>query len=255
MAQKIHELLAVKDSLVAQGETCRTDLINNLFAKKQHHFTERLVTFKPLDENQKDKVEEQLSLQTTVPKELEWISAKLAAAMDIAHAIEVGNTQAKADVVLEDGTVLLKDVPTCTLLQLEKRMDEVRQLATAIPTLDPAKGFKPDADRGEGVYKAVEVEKPRTEKKFDFVVMVNPTDKHPAQVKELMRDVPIGHVLQQEWSSMITVAEKGDILDRIETLTRAIKKARSRANEHQVDQSTNRIGDKLLKFAFYGKTK
>jgi hypothetical protein len=83
--------------------------------------------------------------------------------------------------------------------------------------------------------------------------MVPPTDKHPAQVKELMADKPIGVTVTQEWSSLITVAEKGDMLDRVEEMIRCVKKARSKANEVEVDVKMNTIGGAVLGYIFSGK--
>lgn len=248
---KLHELLAVESSLRTQAEATRADLINT-FEKKRTHFSEVVQTFKSNKEGEEPKVEARLGLQSTVTKELEWISDKIAKALDAAHQVDLANLEARADVVFEDGTILLKSVPATSLLQLEKRIKEIQTLVTAIPTLDPSKGFEPDPGRGEGIYRARDVEKDRTEKKFDFVVMVQPTDKHPAQVKELMLDKPIGTIQQQEWSSLVTVAQKGDMLDRAENLLRAVKKARSRANEVDIDQNQNRIGRTLLDFVFKG---
>src|SRR5439155_9146791 len=171
MATKLHELLAVKDSLRTQAEATRADLMET-FEKKRTHFSEKRVTFKSLTEGVEDKVESQLGLQTTVTKELIWIGEKIVKAIDIAHQVDQGNRIALADVVLEDGTVLLAQVPATTLLELEKRVKEVQDLIAKIPTLDPASGFEPDKERGAGIYKARDIEKPRTEKKFEFVVMV-----------------------------------------------------------------------------------
>lgn len=250
---KLHELLAVETNLRGQAEACRADL-RNTFEKKANHFKEAVVTFRSKTEGEPDKVEGQLGLQTTVRKELTWISEKLAKAMDAAHHIDMANTLAKSDVVLEDGTVILKEIPATSLLQLEKRVKEVQELIAAIPTLDPSKGFEPDATRGDGIYRARDDERPRTAKQFSFVVMVPPTDKHPAQVKELMNDVLTGHTITQEWSSLLTVADKGDMLDRVESLMRAVKKARARANEMEIDVRENKIGAKLLDYVFSGKS-
>ena len=115
-----------------------------------------------------------------------------------------------------------------------------------------AKGFEPDPNEGEGVFKARDDERPRTEKQFKFVVMVPSTDKHPAQVKEYMEDVPVSAAITQEWSSLITVSAKGDMLDRVEGLLQAVKKARAKANEVEVDQRQNKIGSSVLNYVFNG---
>ena len=251
MSSKLHELLAVENEVRGQAETCRTDL-KNTFEKKTHHFTKRIITVKSKKDGVADKVESQLNLQTTVKQELKWITEKLAKSMDIGHQVDVANTEAKADVVLEDGTALLKSVPTTSLLRLGHRLEEVRDLVRTIGTLDPAKGFEPDPNEGDGVFKARDDERPRTEKQFRFIIMVPPTDKLPAQVKELMEDVPVSAAVTQEWSSLITVAAKGEMLDRVEGLLQAVKRARSKANEVEVDQRQNKIGDTVLNYVFSG---
>lgn len=244
---KLHELLAVESDLRSQAESCRTDL-KSTFEKKGHHFQKKVVTFKSNKEGVEDKVEGQLQLQTTVSKEMSWIGEKIGKALDAGHQIDVANTQAKSDVVMEDGSVLLKDMPATSLLRLEHRVIEIRDLIHTIPTLDPAKGFALDASEGDGIYRARDDARPRTEKQFDFIVMVPPTDKHPAQVKELVLDKSIGTLVTQEWSSLITVSQKGDMLDRVEELLRAVKKARARANELELDVRQNKIGTDVLKF-------
>ena len=249
---RLHELIAVKTSLRAQATKTVTDL-GNTFEKKRHHFTAKVKSFTPLGENAEAKVEEQLDLQTTVLKELRWVREYIVKAIDASHHVNLGNTEAFADIVLEDGTVIAAHVPAATLLELEGTVEEIRKFCDKIPTLDPAQGFRPAPDRGEGVYVAREVEKTRTSKQNKVIVLYPHTEKHPAQTQLVAEDVPIGTIREQEWSSMMTIADKGAILDRIEHLARAVKKARSRANESEVDTG-NKIGAALLDYAFSGVT-
>lgn len=227
---KLHELLSTEGNLKSQAESCRADL-QKTFQSKGHHFSKKIVTFKPLAEGAETKVESQLDLQTSVTKELAWIGEKLQKVINAGHAIDIGNTQAVADIVLDNGKTLLAGIPGTSLLRLERRITEIKELIKSIPTLDPAKGFELDIADGTGHYKAKDDTRPRTEKKFSYVVMVPATPEHPAQVKELMVDQPTGTLLTQEWSSLISVSDKGDMLDRVEELLRAVKRARSRANE------------------------
>lgn len=244
---KLHELLAVDSQLRSQAETCCADL-KNTFEKKTHHFEKKIVTFRSNADGVPDKVESQLALQTSVVAELQWISEKIAKSMDAGHRIDVANLTAHADVVLDDGTVLLKKVPATSLLRLEHRFLALRDLIGTIPTFDPAKGFEKDTTQATdgSVWKARDKETVRTEKKFESVIMAPATDKHQALVKELMVDRPIGTVITQEWSSLITVATKGDMLDRCEEMLRAVKKARSRAADIEMDAKGNAIADTLL---------
>lgn len=246
---KLHELLAIDSSCKSQSEKCRKDL-QATFTGKRHHFEEKLVTFTPLVEGAPSETREQSSIQTTVRKEIEWVNNILVKSLDASYAIDVANTHAKADIILEDDSVVMKAVPATSLLQMAKRVTEIRELIAAIPTLEPAKGFKPDATREPGIYVAREVTKNSTQKIEEFITASPATKEHPAQVAKVSRDVKTGTILEQAWSSMITPAMKSDLLDRAEMLGRAIAKARARANEQEIDTRTHKIGRTLLDYIF-----
>lgn len=223
----------------------------NTFEKKRHLFGRKIVTFKPLEEGKAEVTEEQSDIQSTIRKEMEWISGILAKDIDVGHQIDIANTLAKADVVLEDsGETLLKDVPATSLLQLEKRLKQVHEMLVSIPTLDPAKGFAPDTANEVGIYKAREVTKPRTKKATVPIVLFPATKEHPAQTQLVSEDVPTGTIQEQEWSALLTPALKGDLLERNEKLLRAVKRARSRANEIELDVVGHKIGKRLLEWVF-----
>ncbi len=246
---KLHELLAVAGHVQNQFSSKMTDLMNT-FEKKRGHFTQRRVTFKPVEEGAPEVTEEQFDLQTTIPRELDWLGEALVKALDIPYQVSYANTLAKADVVLEDGTVLLTGVPATALLDLEKRIQELRQFVASIPTLDPAKGFRLAPEMGEGVYESREDIRNRTKKTKQILVKYQATDKHPAQVDVYDADEIVGTLTTKEWSGLITTADKGKMLDRVEELSRAIKKARSRANEVDINLDTNKIGSKIVKYLF-----
>lgn len=246
---KLHELLAVEGNLENQANKCRTELAGT-FDKKKHHFGEKRITFTANTEGAQPVTEEQSDIQTTVQKEIAWIVGIVAKSIDASHHIDIANTQAVADVVTEDGATVLKGVPATSLLQLEKRLKEIHELIVAVPTLDPAKGFQPDPQREKGIFKAREVSKNRTKKHQRPLELSPATDKHPAQVQLITEDIPVGTILEQEWSSLITPAMKSDILDRCDILLRAVKRARARANELDLDVAGNKIGKTLLDFVF-----
>ena len=246
---KLHELLAVQGNLNGQANKKREDL-KVTFEKKRHLFEETRKTFTSNDELEKPQIEEQKDIQSTVISEIEWIKPSLAKSLDVAYQVDVANTEATADVVTEDDVILLKAVPATTLLQLEKRVAEWKNLIDSIPTLDPAKGFQQDEARGYGYYRARDVTKPRTKKVPEVITLAPPTHEHPAQVQLIQIDKPIGTILEQEWSSLITPAKKAELLDRAETLLRAVSKARAKANEHAIDVADKKIGTELLDFVF-----
>jgi hypothetical protein len=250
---KLHELVAANVSLQTQAQKLRLEL-QSTFDKKRHLFASTLATLTPLAEGSEVEVRAQSDIQSTVAKEIEWLmNTVLVKAIDSGFTIDHTNTLAKADIVLEDGTVFAKDVPATALLQLEHRLKEMSELIKTIPTLDPAKGFTLDKSAGEGIYKAREIVKPSTKKDQHPLVLVEATKEHPAQVQLVTEDVKVGVIREQEWSSLITPATKADLLERAENLFRVVRQARSRANDHQIDKEgvqTQKIGEKLLRHIF-----
>lgn len=244
---KLHELLAAEGTAKTQADKCRSDLLNT-FDKKRHLFGEKVVTFQPSADGAQAVTEEQSDLQSTVKTELRWIADIWSKALDAAFQIAESNMGARADVILDNGEVLMRDVPATALLELEKRAGEVHALVTAIPTLDPAKGFKPDPDRGEGIFRAREEVRTRTKKTVRPIVKYEATKEHPAQVDLIQEDIPIGQIRAQEWSGLITPADKADMLTRAEELRRALKTARARANE--APAATMKIGKSLFGYVF-----
>ena len=194
-------------------------------------------------------IEEQHELQTNVKKELKRLSEFLIRAVDVSHQINTGDRIAMADVVMDNGDILLKDVTALTLLELQKTLVTWRDVLATIPTLDPAKGFTVDTSQGEGVWKSRVITRPKTAKKNTPIELVKATDKFPAHAQLVVEDVPIGTVITQEWSTMITPSDKADLLSKCEELIRAVKKAKSKANNIDVDTSSaNRIGDVLWNY-------
>lgn len=236
MPTKLHEILAVSTALSNQSTKVSTDL-KETFAKKRHLFEQRRAVFTPNAENAAPVTEAQSDIQTSVVKELRWLSTYLTKSYDADFHIALANTTATADVILEDGTTLLAEVPATALLDLEKRLTEFRSVLETVGTLDPAKGFAPDNTFPEGTFKARPVVKTRTAKKARPMVKAEATKEHPAQVEVVIEDVPTGTIQEEEWSSLLTPAKKADLLEAVEALTRAVKAARSRANSSEVDTS------------------
>jgi len=244
---KLHEVLAAESVASGQADKCRTDLAIT-FDKKRHLFGEKVVVFRPNAEGEQERIEEQSSLQSTVPTELAWIGGIWAKALDLAYWVDLGNTTARADIVLSDATLIAKDVPATALLQLEKRAAEIHALVSAIPTLDPTKGFAPDPDRGKGVYRSRETRKERTKKDQQPIVLYPATPEHPAQTQLITRDVVTGSIVEREWSGLITPAQKATLIERAEELRQSIKKARARANDVVVPEQ--KIGGAMLDYVF-----
>lgn len=244
--KKLFEYIVSRDQLKGQLRTIAADL-RGTFEKKRHLFEERRKTFTSSAESAQSVVEEQQDIQSTVMNELRWYGSHWIKTVDTIRQIEEGNTLARADVILDDGTTLVTGLPATALLDLSNRADELLELLKSAPTLDPAKSFTVDTARGGGIYKARDVTKARTKKVEDIIVVVQPTKEHPAQIAKMVKDVEVGAILEQEWSGMITPATKAEILSRIEDVRRALKSALQRANATELPLEPV-VGAKLFSY-------
>jgi len=249
MAKKLFELLVVEGQFKSQANTTRTELKSS-FEKKRHLFEEKRKTFTSNEAGVEPTVEEQSDIQTSIKSELKWISEILSKAYDTSYQVAEGNTKARADVVLDDGTILLENVPATALLELEKRAGEIKDLVKSIPTLDPAKGFSIDPSKPEGTYRARDVVKARTKKSIEVITKAQATKEHPAQTEMINVDKVIGTILEQEWSSLITPAQKGLIIERAEELQRSCKSALHRANALELTLPLPTCGKKIFDYVF-----
>jgi hypothetical protein len=245
----LHQLLAVKERYKGQATKVWNDT-RALLTTKQHHFGETHSEFIPSVEGLARETLDAKSLQTTLTKELNWSTEHLVKAIDISYQVDVANVEAKATIEL-DGKILVKDVPATTLLGLEAYLAKVIDMIQIIPTLDPAKGFVPDPDHREpGVYKARELKRTKTLKRREVIILAPATDKHPQQQSLEVVDSPVGQIVEQEWSSLITPAKKSELFERAEEMLRAVKDARARANTVPVNTQDLKIGATLLDYIF-----
>jgi len=245
MSNKLHELLAVKGNLASQANAEITNLVS-LFEKQRHIFSESRVIFAPNQEGAKEVEESRSELTATVPGVLNGAAPSIAKSMDAEFQIAVTNCDAVADVVFEDGTPLMENVPATALLELEKELGVLQKLITVVPVFDSAKGFQPDKSR-ENVWVARENTKTRTKKSKRFVVAYDATKEHPAQIKEVDEDIPTGTIRELEWTGLVPPVQRAAMLSRCDALIRAVRAARSRANERVID-STRKVGKVVLDY-------
>ena len=72
------------------------------------------------------------------------------------------------------------------------------------------------------------------------------TKEHPAQVVEDVEEYNVGKYVKERWNGSLTSARKSEILGKLDTVGRAIKQARQRAN--CVDVPSVAIGQTLMDF-------
>lgn len=247
---KLHEILAVEGDLEGTAKKIVKEATET-FTKRAEHFRAGTRVLKMFDENRaNENTEETAPMATTVQKKLDYVAHHVSRFYDVMAAKDCTNTGARADLVI-DGEVLMKDAPATFLLGLENRLKQMRQMYECIPTLNPAQEWKLDPSRGEGVYKDVNGDKRhKTEKQVMSKIVAEATQQHKAQVEVWNADVPVGEVKVEGWSSTLSPYDKIQMLERLDTLIQAAKKARQRANCAPVTPVD--IGDKIFAY-LHGK--
>lgn len=233
---KLHEVLAVESGLQSTAKKTNEETIRTL-DKKDEHFVEITREVRHFaEEDQKLDTSETKSMVTTVFDKLIYNAGPNIRAMDAYLQKEATNQKAVADLVVGEQT-LATDVPATVLLGLETKLAELRAVYEAIPTLAPGPIWDLDMTvRATGVYKARNPDTNfRTRKVTRPVVMAPATEHHPAQVNAVTEDVPIAKITLWHKSSMITTADKSRLLERLDRLLRAVKRARQRANMAEVE--------------------
>lgn len=249
---KLHELLAVEQDRKATAERTRNQTVES-FRANQAHFNGMRRTFRPfmVDEDKGEvggeRLEGETRLVKTVHEELELAFRSVGKAMDIGLQIDEANTRARGDIEV-DGNLLAKDVPVTFLLQLEKRIGEIRALVKEAPTFDPVRTWSvdPGADK-KNVLRADPVLTVRKQRARKYKVMYEATKEHPAQIDVVEVDEPVGEIRTYDWTGMISPGRKATMLDHIDKLAAAVKAARSRANNIDADGNQS-IADKLLAY-------
>ena len=248
MAAKLHELLAVEQDLAGTFKNILEETATT-FTKKAAHFMAAHRTLRYYDE-EKERTEkapeEHQAMQTTVTDKLEYQQAHIIRYLDAVLQKEKTNQKAVADIVI-DSVTIAKDVPATFLLGLEAKLKRIREIYEKIPTLQPQIEWEPDPDKGEGVFKMKHPEETyKTEKVIVPQILYEATKEHPAQVEKISETKNVGKYTKQVWSGMMTSAQKSAVLGKVDKLTRAVKKARQRANSVEIDKV--QIGSALFDF-------
>lgn len=248
MAKKppqLHEALAVRPSLQNQSKKVLSGETQN-FKSKQHIFEGSVETFKPITEGEHDVQEKETVLTSTVTENLDYGLKAWIKSIECEHQVEKGNQSATSDVVC-DGITIFKDAPATFLLVLSKRLQEIRTLLDAVPTMDMKLGFAIDSTYNKAnVFKSLPITRKRTRKIEDVKVVVQATENFPAQTHLFTKDEETGTLETIHYAGKMTPSEKAARIDRVDRLIRSVDKARSTANRTEIE--TKPIAKLLFKF-------
>ena len=180
-------------------------------------------------------------VQQIATDSLKEAQALLTELFDVSAQRDFANCEAKADVMVE-GTTLLVGAPVTFLMFLEKQLNDVKSMITALPTLDPSESWV--FDEGSRLYKTAPRITNKTMKIQEPIVLYPATEKHPAQTQLVTTDKTVGNWEAIRLSGAVSSAKKKVLLGRVEKLIKAVKFAREEANMAQAPEL--HVGDKIF---------
>lgn len=229
---KLFQFIVTDDEVRGAANKIRSETIKVFNGRDLFNGVEKV--YQPKDTEGEQLEPTHKNVVTTVHNRLEYTMKYVGALLDFEATRDKTNCKAVADLVI-DGKTLAAQVPAVTLLSLEKRLAEVRAYYDAIPTLDLSKKWEKVKD-DEGKWQYGPIQQFKTAKKTKAVVLYEATEKHPAQVKEVVEDVTIGTWATTSYSGELHPGEKAACIARIDKLIEAVKKARMNANEATVEK-------------------
>jgi hypothetical protein len=243
MSGMLHELLAVEPSLKGAAAKILAEA-KKTFSTRATHFHEAHRSYACAVDGDPGFPDEHSPMSTTVGEKLDHVAEVVGPFIDAGFQIDLTNQGATA--TLEVAGIKIEDVPSTALLRLDHRLAELRQVLDVIPTLEPNTEWESDGDKGQGIWKARDEQKHRTTKEEGFEVVVEATDRHPAQYERVTRDVHHGTWTGRRWSGELSVSQKYEVIKRLDQLQTAVKKAIAEAN--RVEHSKNAVADTIFGF-------
>lgn len=239
---KLSQVVAIEKGAKVNGESALTQAYQ--WAQKPGPWNGVTRTYQPKDEDGDQLPPESTRVQFKGQDLLNNVRQNFGRLLDVTATKDEGNTQARADVIV-DGEIILAQLPVPTLLYLEKKLGDLQNsLLRSLPVVDPADVWT--WDENQGVYRAEPVQTTRTKKVPKAFVKAQATDKHPAQVEVFTEDVSVGTWTTTKLSGAFTETRKAELLEKVRRLIQAVKEARELANVTEVRDV--RIGEAVFNF-------
>ncbi len=228
---KLNQLIAVLQSVKANASKGKTEVYQ--LSQKTALFQGLSRTFQSREEDGYIYPAESQKLTLKATELIDKFVQSCSEYLDLAATQDHANTEAKAAIVVE-GQTILQDVPVSHLLFLEKQLQDVKTFIGSLPVLSIDKDWQHDSNRG--CYVTSPKETVKTKKITDFVVAYDATEHHPAQIKEVSKDVVEGTWSLIEFSGALPQDRVNVLMRRVELLQKAVVQAREEANSREVQQ-------------------
>lgn len=241
----LHQLIAVEPDLAQQSRAIMEETVNT-FTKKADHFDGVQKIYKPYEDGGEQIPDEIKEVVTTVQEKLDYAKKIVIRAMDATISKEETNASGTARAELVVDGVNFGELAATSLIALERMLERIREEYKAIPTLDPTKSWVKADFTGRILYETPIEVKFRAVKTKIPLVLSPATDKFPAQVQVLDSDKQVGRYETIYRSGRLTPTEKSNLLEKIDNLVLAVKKAREKANQTKAVQVD--LGKKIFEF-------
>lgn len=235
---KLHEILAVERGAQVVVNKLLNESLRTLSKDSLFKGMSRTLTHFVEDQRHLDNQESQ-ALETTVAENIDYLAVPWANWVDTVLQKDSANMEATADVLI-DGKIFLHGVPATTLLGLETKLSDLRKVLEAIPTLPPGVGWVRDMEQQRsGVYKSQNTTETLKEvKDTEYRKVAEATPEHPAQIEGVPIVKAIGKYTVSHQCGMMSPLEKAEHLTRLDSILKAIKRARARANDQETTDGT-----------------
>lgn len=236
-----HQILALEPGVRSRTDKTITELHRKL--SKDTLLSGLTREYAPRDAEGERLPGERTKVQVKADEALDKAAEAFTEVFDIVATKDYGNTEAKADVVV-DGEVLVHQAPATYLLWLEKKLADLHTFVSKLPKLDPAENWTYDPN--SGAFRTDTLQSTRTKKVPRNHVKAEATDRHPAQVDVYYEDVIVGDWKTVKFSGALPADRVQHLLSRVEKVQDAVKAARQQANTVEVEQQ--RVGEAIFDF-------
>lgn len=240
-ARALHEILAIRKGVASEANRVVTKAYHD--AQKAPLLAGITRTYQPLNDDGEQFPPESNKVQVSAQGLINDVEAALVRMFDVTLTQDMGNTKARADIVI-DGSTLAADVPVSFLLFLEKQLVDLRTFITKLPVLDAAESWT--FDPTTGAYRTEPTKTVKSKKVPKNHLKAPATDKHPAQVEIYFEDQLVGNWTTTKFSGALPQIRITRMLARVTQLSEAVKQARERANATVV--TDQHLGKRLLSF-------
>lgn len=228
---KLHEIVAVRKGVKGRTYSEFTQL--HRMGDNAALFSGMTKEFQPVDTEGESFPPESKKVQAVVGDLLKKVAKLRTEYFDVEITKDAGNQQAIADIVV-GSTVIAENVPVMFLITLEKDLKDLRTFVANLPTLDDAKEWT--ADPNSKLFRTEPTLAHKTKKVQKPIVLYPHSEEHPAQTQLVSEDVIVGHWHTKYISGAMPVPEKEALLERLDKLRDAVKKAMTQANNVEIER-------------------